>query len=84
MITDLALDDTSLGLLLPSLVPGHVGGLLQHVVTVLGSVSSGNDAYMLTEKCDRRGEEQTIKHDGMWMKTLTQPEMGTKATALGL
>ena len=33
--TDLALDDTSLGLLLPSLVPGHVGGLLKQVVSVL-------------------------------------------------
>lgn len=30
----LALDDTSLGLLLPALVPWHVGGSLQHVVSV--------------------------------------------------
>lgn len=30
----LALDDTSLGLLGPALVPGHVTGLLQHVVSV--------------------------------------------------
>jgi len=30
----LSLDDTGLGLLGPSLVPGHVGGLLQHVITV--------------------------------------------------
>ena len=36
---------TSLGLLLPSLVPGHVGGLLQHVVTV--ETGDGDESDLL-------------------------------------
>lgn len=52
----LTLDDTGLGLLGPSLVPGHVGGLLQHVVSVpSGDGDEGNGLGVVTDLLDETG-----------------------------
>lgn len=52
----LSLDNTGLGLLVPSLVPGHVGGLLQHVVSVpSGDGDEGNGLGVVSNLLDETG-----------------------------
>ena len=52
----LALDNTSLGLLLPSLVPGAVGGNLNHVITVpTRDGNEGNSLGVVTDLLDEVG-----------------------------
>jgi len=52
----LTLGGTGLGLLVPSLVPGHVGGLLQHVVSVpSGDGDEGNRLGVVTDLLDETG-----------------------------
>jgi len=52
----LALDDTSLCLLSPALEPAHVGGLLQHVVTVpAGDGDEGDSLGVVTDLLDEVG-----------------------------
>lgn len=52
----LTLDNTGLGLLGPSLVPTHVGGLLQHVVSVpSGDGDEGNGLGVVSDLLDETG-----------------------------
>jgi len=52
----LTLGGTGLGLLVPSLVPGHVGGLLQHVVSVpSGDGDEGNGLGVVSDLLDETG-----------------------------
>lgn len=52
----LALDNTGLGLLSPALVPWHVGGFLQHVVTVpAGDGDEGDGLGVVADLLDESG-----------------------------